>query len=101
MYISFYDSLLPPHTVLKTPHKQAEIVDVPASLSAGLRSWSALLETGWGCTTSHLIIVGVIQILVIIIRSLAFLHLVPDGPLAWGRMAVIHRIICIAGGPNV
>lgn len=54
-----------------------------------------------GVHTCHLIIVGVVQILVIVVRGLAFLHLVPDGPLAWGCMAVIHRVICIAGGPNI
>lgn len=54
-----------------------------------------------GVHTSHLIIVGVVQILVIVVCGLAFLHLVPDGPLARGCMAVIHRVICVARGPNI
>lgn len=54
----------------------------------GLRTWTLAGEP----LTSHLIIVGVIEVLVIVIRSLALLHLVPDSPLAGGRMAVIHGI---------
>lgn len=54
-----------------------------------------------GEPTHHLIVVGVIQILVVVICSLAFLHLVPHGPLARRSMAVIHGVICIPGRPNV
>lgn len=65
-----------------------------------VRKLDSPLETGWG-PTSHLVIVGVVQIFIVVIRSLAFLHLVPHGPLARRCMAVIHRVICIPSRPNV
>lgn len=65
-----------------------------------VRKLDSPLETRWG-PTSHLVVVGVVQIFIVIIRSLAFLHLVPHGPLAGRCMAVIHGVICIPGRPNV
>lgn len=75
-------------------------MDQPSQAARAVRSWWAFCRRR-GPSTTHLVIVGVIQILVVIVRSLAFLHLVPYGPLAWRCVAVIHGIIGIPGGPNV
>lgn len=47
----------------------------------------------------HLIIIGVIQIFIIII--LVLFHLVPNCPLSWGCMTVIHWIVGITSRPNI
>lgn len=47
----------------------------------------------------HLIIICVIQIFIIIV--LALFHLIPNCPLPWGCMSIIHWIIGITGRTNI
>ena len=47
----------------------------------------------------HLIIICVVQIFIIII--LVLFHLVPNRPLPWGSMSVIHRIVGITSRTDI